>query len=309
MGNCRMLWIHALTPIHVGCGFGVGAVDLPIIREKVSNWPVLPGSGLKGVLADHYGASIADKRGAIECAAFGRPDGNFGEELVSSNAGALIVSDARLILLPIRSLFGTWAWITCPMALRRLLRDLEETGQKAGLTLTDVSPGEQGILVPQGIPSKLKKASPSVFIADLDLVGVENSGARIWAEKLASWLFPKLPDGTESPWVTEFVSRFGIVHEDLFNYLVENGVEIATRIRVSPATGTVAKGQLWTEESIPAESVFASIVWADKVKSSAGNVSRESILSTYCQSEIPALQIGGKATVGRGRARAVFSGE
>ena len=51
----RMYWIHALTPLHVGAGTGVGFIDLPIMREKTTAWPVLPGSAVKGVLADDGG--------------------------------------------------------------------------------------------------------------------------------------------------------------------------------------------------------------------------------------------------------------
>src|ERR1035441_1752756 len=123
MGNCRMLWIHALTPVHVGCGFAVGAVDLPIVRERVTNWPVLPGSGLKGVLADHYGASEPDRRRDLASAAFGKPDGKEDDQPTSSNSGALIVGDARIVLLPVRSLLGTWAWITCPKIGRASCRE------------------------------------------------------------------------------------------------------------------------------------------------------------------------------------------
>ena len=49
-------WIHALTPLHVGSGRGIGFIDLPIMREKATEYPFVPGSAVKGVLADHHGA-------------------------------------------------------------------------------------------------------------------------------------------------------------------------------------------------------------------------------------------------------------
>lgn len=308
MGNCRMLWIHALTPVHVGCGFALGAVDLPIIREKVSNWPVLPGSGLKGVIADHYNASEPDERKDLSRAAFGRPDGNDGGRQVQSNAGALVFGDARMVLLPVRSLLGTWAWVTCPMALRRLKRDLVETGLLNDETLEITTPGSQQILLPLQVPSKIRSSNNIVYVADLDLNCVERPVSKIWAEKLSAWLFPHELGQPVSPWVAEFDSRFGIIHDDVFSYLIETGIEIVTRIRIDPTTGTVATGQLWTEEALPAESVLASLVWVDKVRKPGINATQENILSAYCQGEIRGLQIGGKATVGWGRVRAVFNG-
>ena len=44
--NTKMYWLHALTPLHVGAGRGVGFIDLPIMREKVTNWPLVPGLSL-----------------------------------------------------------------------------------------------------------------------------------------------------------------------------------------------------------------------------------------------------------------------
>ena len=49
-------WIHTITPLHVGAGKGLGYIDLPIAREKVTNWPYIPGSSVKGVISDYYGA-------------------------------------------------------------------------------------------------------------------------------------------------------------------------------------------------------------------------------------------------------------
>ncbi|HCW51693.1 MAG TPA: hypothetical protein DGR79_06470, partial [Clostridiales bacterium] len=46
----RVFWIHALTPLHVGAGQGVGFIDLPVMREKATGWPIVPGSTVKGVM-------------------------------------------------------------------------------------------------------------------------------------------------------------------------------------------------------------------------------------------------------------------
>ena len=47
-----LLFVHALSPLHVGIGQGVGLIDLPIAREKATGLPILPGSSLKGALRD-----------------------------------------------------------------------------------------------------------------------------------------------------------------------------------------------------------------------------------------------------------------
>jgi CRISPR/Cas system CMR subunit Cmr4 (Cas7 group RAMP superfamily) len=67
----RIYWIHALTPLHVGAGSGGGFIDLPIMREKTTAWPVVPGTAVKGVLADDGGKAEERKKNPLRRAAFG----------------------------------------------------------------------------------------------------------------------------------------------------------------------------------------------------------------------------------------------
>lgn len=48
----RILYLFTRTPLHVGAGASVGAIDQPIIRERHTGFPILPGTSLKGVLRD-----------------------------------------------------------------------------------------------------------------------------------------------------------------------------------------------------------------------------------------------------------------
>jgi len=50
--DARLLFVHALSPLHAGTGQGSGVIDLPIAREKATGLPFVPGSSLKGVLRD-----------------------------------------------------------------------------------------------------------------------------------------------------------------------------------------------------------------------------------------------------------------
>jgi CRISPR-associated protein Cmr4 len=47
--NERTFWLHAVNPLHVGSG-RERYIDLPIMREKVTAWPFIPGFTVKGVL-------------------------------------------------------------------------------------------------------------------------------------------------------------------------------------------------------------------------------------------------------------------
>ena len=80
MKHVALVFLHALSPLHAGTGQGIGAIDLPIAREKATGIPYLPGSSLKGVLRDRAASWDPDTRFAV----FG-PD----TESASEHAGAV----------------------------------------------------------------------------------------------------------------------------------------------------------------------------------------------------------------------------
>ena len=47
-----ILFLYTETPLHAGSGTSVGTVDLPIQRERHTDYPLIQGSGIKGGLRD-----------------------------------------------------------------------------------------------------------------------------------------------------------------------------------------------------------------------------------------------------------------
>jgi CRISPR-associated protein Cmr4 len=289
----RIFWLHALTPLHVGAGRGVGYIDLPIMREKVTDWPLVPGSAVKGVLRDHH----EEKKTPHLDAAFGMG----GDE--HANSGSLVFTDARIVCLPVRSLYGTFAWCTSSMALQRLARDLKLDGVSNSEGPKSI-PGESEVWVPNGVASKLKDegSGGKAFLEDLDFEARENDDAEKWAKHLAGQVF-----AGDKPWQHAFIERFAILPDNAFDFLCKTGTEVAARVRINAYTKTVDAGALWYEESLPTETILGGLVWCDRVFGVNGKKSRpEDLLKTYCGSDLN-LQIGGKSTVGHGRVRCVFS--
>lgn len=300
--DAGMYWLHALTPLHVGSGRGLGYIDLPLIREKTTNWPYVPASALKGVLADKHGASKEGReRDPALSAAFGRG----GEE--HSNSGSLVFTDARMICLPVRSFYGTFAWCSSPMALSRLLRDLQCCGLGSGLQEPSVSQEGQALVPDQ--PSTVLSHASKILFEDLDFVPQTSPEAARWAQTISEWVFSADPS-----WQQEFRQRFCILADNVFDFLSETGTDVTARVCLSDETKTVDAGP-WYEESLPAESILAGLAWCDKVFQSprhgdgngaASSLTKKALLDRFCR-DSALLQVGGNATVGRGRLQCHFT--
>ena len=303
--NSKMFWVHCLSPLHVGAGRGVSYIDLPIMREKTTNWPFVPGSSIKGVIAEKNGASITGNEPRADAnliAAFGNSDDNGDGK--SANSGSLVFSDASIACLPVRSVYGTFAWVTSPMVLMRMKRDIDATGvmQEAPNIQDIISVSDEKIYVCNDsvIKDSENEVGKKVYLEDLDLTVDTVNHADNWACLIAQAVF-----GSQDDWKAEFKKRFCIVADDVFSFLCQTATQIDARIRIKPQTKSVASGALWYEESLPVETILYGTVWCDKVYTSENNKPTMDLLDKYCKSDLY-LQMGGHSTIGRGRVKISF---
>lgn len=266
--NTKLLFIQALSPIHAGTGQGVGMIDNPIAREKSTDIPFIPGTTIKGVLRD---ACDNDD----DCKMI------FGSARNDADLtmGAVTFSDARLLLLPVRSLKGVFAWVTSPLLLKRLMRD---AGKIDGVSLPPI--GEDNCLISN--TSELKLNNGKVVLEDLDLNSKANDVIDKWADWLADSLYEK-----NSVWHDEMKKRLCIVSDDSLAFLLETATEITARVAMEKETKTVKEGALWYEEALPVETVLVSMLISK-------NESVFNKLKEFADNKT--LQFGGNATVGRG---------
>jgi CRISPR-associated protein Cmr4 len=292
----RFFILHALSPVHVGTGSGTNYIDLPVAREKVTDWPVVPGSGIKGVMSDKFGASdeVARRSNKNLRAAFGAAD---GEDESGANSGALVFSDAQLLCMPVRSVYGTFAWVTCPWALSRLERDFTANGDTRVPALPSIGSDDAAYITTE---SCLASPGSKIFLAEADFGATRDQATTKMGEFIAKLLFPE-----NSEWQKLFRQRFAVVSDDKFTFFTLTGTEVATRVRINSGTGTVEKGALWTEESLPVEAVLAGVVWCDTVYHGRLEIAPNDLLNQFCGRDLY-LQIGGKATTGHGRVRMSF---
>lgn len=294
--TAKLLFVHALSPLHPGTGQGAGVIDLPVAREVATGIPYLPGSSLKGVLRDRCTGA--------DCKYLFGPD--LGGSDVNSQAGAAIFTDQRLLCLPVRSLAGTFAWVTSPFVLQRFRRDCLSLGLK---------PPEKGI--PTG-PAELTKArlaavplkiGDKVYLEDLDLEAIITDTAQAWTVWLKTRLFPppKQPDDHQrddkqtDEWQLTFANHFCIVHDDVFSFLLATATEVLARNQL---TDLKTSNNLWYEEALPAESILYGMVYAQQI---GGNgKSPADVLTAVQKLTTGVMQLGGNATIGRGLCRLVM---
>jgi CRISPR-associated protein Cmr4 len=294
----RIYSVHCLSPLHVGSGEGVGVIDLPIMREKVTEWPFIPGSSMKGAQRDHYTA-IRKSDAWIE-QAFGK------SESKEALAGALVVSDAKILAFPVASRYGIFAYVTCPSVISRFSRDAAAAGKCTadipGLAeLVKLPLGENEAYICERVSVSVVSKDNRIYLDEFEGNAVSKPSLTAWAEWAAGRIFNS--DSTEQE-KTSFEQRLVLVSDDTFQYFVTMCCEVAPRIRILPETKTTQDGAFWYEEYVPTEAIFYGIVWSDRVSGSSDITAREKLLKELDERQI--LQIGGNATTGKGRVSCRF---
>ncbi len=271
--------IHSLSPLHAGTGQAAEIIDLPIARMKATGIPFVPGSTIKGVLRD-----ARETNGDLE-----RVEAVFGPaDDPAAHAGALVVSDARLLALPVRSFRGTFMWATSPLLLTLAKRDLK--GSVAQLPVPTVE-GRRCLCTESSVCAH----DGRIFLEDIDIAAERSEEATKWAE----FLSPIVSDTEDI-----FTKRFGIVDDETMAFLWETATQVDARVRLDPDTRTVASGALWLEESLPSETLLVGILAADQSRRPGIRMSSDEVLD-FALPEEEVLQLGGKATIGRGRCKVI----
>ena len=293
MNEAKRIYLHALTAVHSGTGQGSDVIDLPIAREKATDWPVLPASGLKGAIRN----AISDTPEGVPWTdrAFGK--GGKGTADEEMTAGQICLTDLRILCLPVRSFFGTFAYATCPLALQRHGTSARAMGAGATETASGSVTGSH-VLTTSG-SALVQPGKKTVYLEDLDLEATEDPTADGTAAELAEILFRT--DAEKAA----FVTRFAIVSDEVFTFLSGTATEVAARVSLEKETKTVTRGGLWYEEAVPAEAIFCGLALLASHAKRTEAVTLEELGAKL--GEIGVVQIGGKSSVGRGLCRVVVA--
>ena len=261
--DTKMMWMLTRTPLHVGSGSSVGIVDMPVARESHTQIPVIPGSGLKGVLRDLW-FEDADKSEQVDL--FG-PESD-AEKLAM---GDLVVGEGRVVCFPVRSAKNAFAWITCPLALQRVARE-------KGASLPDIQLSDDQCLTAEQL--LVKRSS----------VVLEEYAFKM-AGPLPAEVLDLLSDACDDDLWATLPTRLVVVSDGLFAHFCANGCEVQQRIKLK--NGVVDKGGLFNQENVPSETLFYAVM-GSRTKDGLGKLSERIAQHGHV------VQIGGDATVGLG---------
>lgn len=287
-----MLFIYVETPLHAGTARGLGAVDLPIQRERTTDYPIVQASSLKGRL--RAAAAPALNRAPLTREEHTAIFGPGREDNASDHAGALSVGDARILLFPVRSLAGVFAWTTSVDALARFQRES---------ALVGLSPG-------WNLPAQVEKdtawVSDDALLAGGQVVLEEFSYTPVQqpdtVRAIAEWLADNaLPQSDEHRyWRNALPAKLCILPEDDFRDFVRYGTEVQTHISLDPTTKTVAGTALWTTESLPVDTLLYVPLLATKSRRNGMDLTAQQVIGKLTGLDLTRTQLGGDETTGQG---------
>jgi len=257
-----ILGLRAETSIHAGTGQNNGVIDLPIQREAHTGWPCVYGSAVKGAFRAY--AEIRAEWGKD-----GKVKEVFGTADNEGSASQISMTDARLLLLPVRSLTGHFKLVTCPAILRRLQRDMQ--------------------MMEKNTDWKIPQPAPQ------DVIGVDNDD--IFLEEFRFSQKVGLPDdlveALQAFGVENLKSQLLVMHNDDFAWFAKNATAVTPHIQIKDKEKKIVKnGALWYEESLPSDALLYTMLMGE-------DKHVDSVLSMFPEDK-PFIQIGGNETVGMG---------
>lgn len=296
----KIMFLYTETSLHAGSGTSLGVIDLPIQREKYTDYPVLQASGIKGAVRDFFETEDKDTGGKDK----EKIDLIFGPDTIGVGggeafSGAATFTDARLLLFPIRSLKGVFAYATSCFALNRLKRDLNIANVQVPWNVPK-EPTENEVL---GIGGSDLIEDSKVILEEYAFDFVQNKETK----EIANWFSEKVfPQGNEYKfWQDKIKKDLIILPENAFKDFVKLSTEVQARIKINNETKTAATRALFYEESLTPDTLLYSIAMAndpfrDEEKRPDDLKSAEDTVGFISALDNNRTQLGGDTSIGKG---------
>jgi len=313
----QVVFYYAVSPVHMGAGSAIGAIDSPIQREVHTRHPIFAGSGLKGALRHHFNRAWPRQEGDSR-----KPNSLisriFGPDNATSDfAGALSLSDAQLVALPVRSLKGGYAYVTSPLALARLQRLAQQAGLACSWEVPTVAETKALAASPALLgtrPGSAANAAPDQLVLEAFEFTAQQDDK---LAAIAQWISAHaLPGSANAFFATKLKTDMVLLNDTDFAHFACHAMVVEPHVRIDDESGTASDGGLFYVENLPPETLMVGLAQASIERFKKGNRSDDAaalldasqVLSTVFAGQgetVPGingklLQIGGDASTGRG---------
>lgn len=266
----RILYLFTRTPLHVGAGSSVGAIDQPIQRERHTGFPVIPGSAIKGVLRDFIGGDKDDPDTVAKLFGKGGSDNDF-------RSGDLSFGGARLVAFPVRSAKGAFALAVSPLTLSRLARD-------AGWDLK-IPPSPGDMKCAPGSKLVLERNGQKGVVLEEYRFDVAGEFPADWEQKLTTLLGDAV--------LSAAGGRFVLLSDGDLSHFAVNACQVNQHVRIDDETGTAEEGGLFNEETVPSECLLYAPLTVLRKESETN-----AVYTRFSTEQL--VQFGGNGTTGLG---------
>ncbi len=268
--------LYAVSPIHAGSGSATGAVDLPIQRERHTNWPHIQASAVKGAFRAHF-RNFADNNAREQInQIFGSDEQDGWDKKKDNLPGAVAFFDAKILAFPVRSNIAPFVWVTSPAVLQRLENDLRFAGLELGGEIPNLEDTQAKI-----IGDNKNNIIGEVILEDAVVNAQGDCRFNFFKDKFNN------------------LDRLLIISDKMFDYVVSSCTEIQTQIKIDAETGTAKDSALRYEELLPSDTVMYSA--AHYSRQNFETIIQANQIKTWLEDAVKDfIQIGGDETLGRG---------
>ena len=254
------------------------------MREKHTGFPKIDASGLKGSIRETFKDDGVDNN--LIDLVFGPENTNEG------HMSAIGFTDARILLFPVRSMKGVFAWVTCPEVLAKFKKEMQMADIKLELEL----PKEHSVTT----DSELLIGKNAVILEEYKIEVEKDELCDRWAKWFSENVF-------EDSYLKEKIRKnLVILNNEDFRDFVFLSTEVNTRINIDSEKGIVKERQgPFTEEYLPMESILYTLVMTSVPFTEDKNqLETEADVMNFFLKHLPkVIQVGGNATLGKGLLR------
>lgn len=243
----KLLFIQVVSRLTINLAQRWDEIGIPISREKPYTIGFIPGSTLKG-----YFQKILREIGT-STQLFG-----INNQDLDGYGSQMLFTDARILLLPVQSSRGVWAWVTSPLLLSSLLSDARNV-ETVALPAFAPTPSMENACLVASDDCELcltNNATTQIILADLHLAVETSHDFSSWAAILGEMIFPLEPERQD-----ELKGRLCLVSDNMLSNLLDMAVEISARVRLPYTEKKTELGDFWYQEAFPSETVFISLVY------------------------------------------------